>query len=177
LSSRCSPPCSVQHVGEVGRDRRIGKVIALTLDDVGGELWRRRGGGIGREEANIANEKAADNRVFAWRDQGAPVVHYATEHLIEAGGAIGLAEVLPCLGNLHRDGAAEEAPAGYPVVRVMGLEEERLAWGENAKLPATAGLPEIDLGEMRAGREEPIPCAIGDAHIAMHAFQYPPVAG
>jgi hypothetical protein len=153
----------VQYVVEVRGDCRVGEVIALALNDVGGKAWWRRGCGILGEEADVPYEQAADQRVLAGRDRRVPVMDDAAEHPFEAVGAVGLPEVVPGLGDLHRDPAGEEASADHPVVRVVGLKQERLAGRKNAELAAAAGLPEIDLRKLRAGRKKPIPPPAGRA--------------
>jgi hypothetical protein len=42
----------------------------------------------------------------------------------------------------------------------MGLEEERLAWRQDAELTAAAGLPEIHLTHFWPGGQEAIPAVI-----------------
>jgi hypothetical protein len=49
------------------------------------------------------------------------------------------------LGDPKPRRVAEEASADKPVVRIVGLEEERLARGQDMELTGAAGLPEIHL--------------------------------
>jgi hypothetical protein len=72
-------------------------------------------------------------------------------------GAIGILEELPCFGDLQQGQSAEEASSDNPVVRVVGLEEERPAGRENSELAAAARLPEIDLCKPRAACEKSVP--------------------
>lgn len=53
-------------------------------------------------------------------------------------------------------------------MRVVGLEEERLAGFDSAELAASAWLPEIDFGKFRAIGEIPVPLAIGYPNISAH---------
>jgi hypothetical protein len=50
----------------------------------------------------------------------------------------------------------------------VGLEEERLTWGQNAEFTATAGLPEVDFLQARAGGQEAVPVVVSHADVSMH---------
>ena len=50
----------------------------------------------------------------------------------------------------------------------MGLEEERLARNQDAELTAPAGLPEVHLPDLWAGRKEPVPVVVGHTHVRAH---------
>ena len=62
----------------------------------------------------------------------------------------------------------KEAPADQLVVRIMALEEERLARRQNPELAGTAGLPEIDLRHLWPACQEPVPVVIGHSHVRRH---------
>ena len=140
----CTIEEQLQKIREIPRDGGVCHVVALALDDVGGEAWGRVREWVGREEAHIADEQAADHRVLAGPIGVPPVVADAGSHLLQVGDPVGLAEELPGLGDPQPRGVAEETAADQLVVRVVGLEEERLARGQDTELAATAGLPEID---------------------------------
>jgi hypothetical protein len=59
-------------IAEVPRRRLPAQVIALALHDVGRKVGRRRGL-IRREEADVPDEHAADDGIFARRDRSAAV--------------------------------------------------------------------------------------------------------
>ena len=121
-----------------------------------------------REEPDVADEQAADHRVLADADRGTPVPADPRPHLLHAGDPVSLAEELPCLGDPKPRRVAEEASADHPVVRVVGLEEERLARGQDPELAGAAGLPEIDLRHLWAVRQEPVPVVIRHPHVRPH---------
>ena len=79
-----------------------------------------------------------------------------------------LTEELPGLGDPQPRRVAEKATADQPVMRVVSLEEERLARGQDPELAGTAGLPEIDLRHPRPVRQEPVPVVVGHPHIRPH---------
>ena len=101
-------------------------------------------------------------------DRGPPVPADPRPHLLHAGDPVRLAEELPGLGDPQPRRVAEEAPADQPVVRVVGLEEERLARSQDTELAGTAGLPEIDLRHPWPVRQEPVPVVVGHPHIRPH---------
>jgi hypothetical protein len=129
---------------------------------VGAQWWPPRG------KAHVPDEQAADDRVLGATHRSAPVVTDAGPHLLHVASPVGLAEEFPCLGDLQPRRVAEEPPADDLVVRVVGLEEERLTRGQHTELTATAGLPEVHFRQLRLGRQEPIPRGIGNAHIRAH---------
>ena len=61
-------------------------------------------------------------------------------------------------------------------MRVVGLEEERLARGKDTELAGTAGLPEIDLRHPRPVHQEPVPVVVGHPHIRPHNRYCAPAA-
>ncbi|HZO67775.1 MAG TPA: hypothetical protein VFB74_22485 [Kribbellaceae bacterium] len=149
--------------------RTNGQVVALALHDVGGKVGRRVGRRVRRKEDRVPYEDATDHRVLAGAHRLPPVVTDPCPHLLKAGGAVALAEQLPSLGRPQSRESAVEPAANHPVVRVMSLEEEGLAWREHPELTPAAGPPEVDLIHVRAGGQVPIPVAIGDANIRPHA--------
>ena len=142
-----------------------------------GELRRRVRNSTGREEADVADEQAADHRVLAGPDRGPPVPADPRPHLLNAGDPVGLAEELPGLGDPQPRRVAEEAAADQLVVRVVGLEEERLARGQDTELAGTAGLPEIGLRHPGPVRQESVPVAIGHSHVRPHTRYCAPPPG
>ena len=112
-------------------------------------------------------------RVVAWADRFASVVADAAAHLGQVLDAVGMAVELPRFRHLQRGEAAVEAAADDPVVRSVGFEEERLTDLEDVKGAPAAGSPEVDLGQLRSGGEEPVPVAIGYAHVGLHATHSP----
>jgi hypothetical protein len=166
----------LQDIREIPRHGRVGHVVALALHDVAGELRRRVRDGVGREEADVADEQAPDHWVLAGPDRGPPVPADPRPHLLDAGDPVRLAEELRGLRDPQPRRVAEEAPADQPVVRVMGLEEERLARRQDTELARTAGLPEIDLCHPRPVRQEPVPAVIGHPHIRPHTRYCAPPA-
>ena len=95
----------------------------------------------------------------------------------DAGDPVRLAEELPGLGDPQPRRVAEEAAADQSVVRVVGLEEERLARRQDTELAGTAGLPEIDLRHPRPVCQEPVPVVVGHPHIRPHNRYCAPPAG
>jgi signal transduction histidine kinase len=87
------------------------------------------------------------------------------------------AEELPGLGDPQPRRVAEEAAADQLVVRVVGLEEERLARRQDTELAGAAGLPEIDFRHPRPVRQEPVPVVVGHPHIRPHIRYCAPPAG
>src|ERR1035441_10029852 len=160
----------------VRRHRRVGQVIALALHDVGREPRRRVRDGFWREEPDVADEQTADHRVLARTNRAAPVAADVGPHLLHAVDPVGFAEQLPRLRYPQPGRVAEEAPADQPVVRVVGLEEKRLARRQDTELTGTAGLPEIHLGRPRPGRQEPVPAVIRDTHVRPHNEYSAPAA-
>lgn len=75
-------------------------------------------------------------------------------HLLHAGDSVRLAEEFPGFGDSQPCRVAEEAAADQPVMRVVGLEEERLAWGQDVESAGAAGLPEVNLRHLRPVRQE-----------------------
>ena len=63
----------------------------------------------------------------------------------------------------------EHTRADYEVAGAVELEEKELAWLERLELQASARLPEVDLVEVRARRQEPIPVVVRHAHEIAHA--------
>ncbi len=55
----------------------------------------------------------------------------------------------------------------------MELEEEWLARGERAERAAPAGLPEVDLVEIRPPAQEPVPVLVRDGDPGTHALMLP----
>jgi len=88
-----------QKVSEVRRYRWVGQVIALALHDVAGELRRRTCGPVQGKETDVADELAADQRVFSGADRATPVPADPCAHLLRAGNTVSLAEQLPGLGD------------------------------------------------------------------------------
>jgi hypothetical protein len=85
----------LDEITKVSRRGPLAQVVTLALHDVGRKVrWRRRGL-IGRQEADIPDEHAADDRIFARRDRSAAVGADPRQHLLQAGGAIALAEQRP----------------------------------------------------------------------------------
>jgi hypothetical protein len=157
----------LQQVGEVRCHRGVGQIVALALHDVARELGRRVRGAVVWEEADVTDEQAADHRVLADPDRGAPVPADPRPHLLHAGDPVSLAEELPGLGDPKPRKVAEEASADKPVVRVVGLEEERLARGQDGIRAAPAGTqrrapgrqrhPGVVIGAGQGGRQAWIP--------------------
>jgi hypothetical protein len=58
----------VEQRAEVAGHLRLGEVVALALDDVGGEVRRWVGRRVSREEGGVADEQASDRRVLVGRD-------------------------------------------------------------------------------------------------------------
>jgi hypothetical protein len=158
----------LQYVREILCHRRIGHVVTLALHDVAGELRRRVRNSIVREEPDVADEQAADHRILAGSDRVAAVPADPRPHLLHAGDPVRLAEELPGLGDPQPRRIAEKAAADQLVVRVVGLEEERLARSQDPELTGTAGLPEIDLRYCWPVSQEPVPVVIGHPHIRPH---------
>ena len=87
---------------------------------------------------------AADRAMFAAEQSGDPLLAAANAWRLSymiigrkhphAGDPVGLAEELPGLGDPQPRRVAEEAPANQLVVRVVGLEEERLARRQDTEL-------------------------------------------
>src|SRR2546429_5681570 len=57
---------------------------------------------------------------------------------------VGLAEQFPCLGQPHGGEVAIEPATDDPVVRIVGLEEERFAHGQRMESTTAARTPEVD---------------------------------
>jgi len=62
----------------------------------------------------------------------------------------------------------EETAPDDDVVRVVELEEEGFARRQRAELAAPAGLPEVDLVEVRPAAQEPVPVLVRDRHPRAH---------
>ena len=154
-----------EEIFEVRSDGLVGEIVALPLHDVTCEVRGRICGGVLREEPHVSYEQAADHRVLAARDRRPPVAPDTSPHLLQAADPIGFAEQFPGFRHLQPGGVAEEPAAHHPVVRVVGLEEERLAWSQYVELATTARLPEVNLQLLRAGREEAVPLIVGDTDL------------
>ena len=98
----------------------------------------------------------------------------AGAHLCQAVHAVVQAQQFPRLRDAQLREPAVEATPNDPVVRVVGLEEERLTRGQDTELAGTSGLPEIDLRHPRPVRQEPVPVVIGHPHIRPHNRYCPP---
>src|SRR5262249_43901441 len=129
--------------------------------------WRRRGL-IRREKADVPDEHAADDRILARRDRRTAVPADPRQHLFQAGGAIALAEQRPRLRRPHPGEVTVEPAAHHAIVRVMGLEEERLADTERAEPPAAGRPPEVDLAQPRPRGQITVPLAVSHADITAH---------
>jgi hypothetical protein len=157
-----------QDVREVPCHGGVGHVVAFALHDVGCELRRRVGDGAGREEADVADEQAADHRVLTASDRG------RRYRPIRARISAMLATPFASPKNSHasetrrRAESLKKPPADQLVVREVGLEEERLAGGQDPELAGTAWLPEIDLGYPWPICQELVPAVIGYPHISPH---------
>jgi SAM-dependent methyltransferase len=68
----------------------------------------------------------------------------------------------------RRAGLVDVMAEEHLVMRVVGLEEEWLARGQDMELMAAAGLPEVDLRHCWAGREEAVPVIVGHAYVCAH---------
>ena len=73
------------------------------------------------------------------RDRLPPVVRDPSQHRLEAGDPVGLAEQVPRLRHPQRCESPEKAAADDPVVRRVRLEEERLALCHRAKTAPPPG--------------------------------------
>ena len=62
----------------------------------------------------------------------------------------------------------EEAAAHDGVVRIVELEEEGFARRQRAELAAPAGLPEVDLVEIRPAAQKAVPVLVRDGHPRAH---------
>src|SRR5262249_11889091 len=97
----------------------------------------------------------ADHRVLAGPDRSPPVPADPLPHLLHAGDPVRLAEELPGLGDPQPRRVAEEAAADQLVVRVVGLEEERLARARTRHPGAPPGcqkLPSVTPGRSARNR-------------------------
>jgi hypothetical protein len=63
---------------------------------------------------------------------------------------------------------AEEASANDPVMRVVRLEEERLARTHRVEPAGAAGLPKVHLLQRRTSAEEAIPLPVRHANVGTH---------
>jgi hypothetical protein len=158
----------LHEVAEITGNRPRGQVVALALDDVGGELRRRLKGSIFREKHRIPYENTADLRIIS-RAYGRPaVIGNAPSHLLQAIDAVSGSVPLPGLGNAKRGKAVEEASADHTVVWVVSLEEERLAHGDGVEFTPAAWPPEVHHGNLGSGRKEVIPLVVRHADVTPH---------
>ena len=104
-----------------------------------------------RKEPDVSYEQAADNRILSRADRNAAVGRDTGSYLFHAGGPVGLAEELPCLGDSQPRRVAEKPSADNLVVRVVGLEEERFAWVQCMKASPAAWAPEVDFSQTWPG--------------------------
>jgi hypothetical protein len=161
---------ALQQLTEIGSQRAIRQVVPLPLHDVGSETGRRCHG-VHTEEPGIPDQHASDFWVLT---RGHRVV------LGDLGAQVGQAisavprtQQFPGVRYSHRDETAEEAAADDPVVRVMALEEERLTRLKRTEGMPTTRPPEVDLGQVRPGSQEPVPPPVRDAYVCAHADQLP----
>src|SRR5664280_3139712 len=159
---------TAQQLVEVLRPARVRQVVALALHHVGGKLRRWLDGLSGREEPDIADEDASDDRILTGPDDFVSVLTDSRAHLGEAVRAVVLAEQFPSLGNPKRRKLAVEAAANHAVVGVVGLEEERLTQSQRSK-PATAGRPpEVHFTSWWPRCQKAVPLAVGHPDVRLH---------
>ena len=144
----------VQELAEVGCHQGIGEVVALPLNDVGSEPGRRF-----HVRSSGKNRTSRTNLQPMTGSSSALTCGYLLIRASSArrSSAVGFAEELPGFRDPQLGRVAEKPSADDLVVRVMGLEEERLAWRERTEPVATTGLPEIDLRHLRPGGQKPVP--------------------
>lgn len=111
-------------------------------------------------------KNTANLRIITWIDRCPAVVGYACPHFLEAIDTIGESVPLPGLGHAQRGKAIKEAATHDTVMRVVGLEEERLTHGYSAKLASSARSPEVHHGNLGPDREEVIPLVVRHADVA-----------
>lgn len=118
---------------------RVGQVVILTLHDAGGKAWRRLFGGAGGKESGVADEDTSDDGVVVAAQALTAVPADPGAHLLQAADTVVFAEKLPCLRHRQSSEATVNAAADDPVLRVMALEEERLARTDRLKRRPPAG--------------------------------------
>ena len=135
-------------------------------------LGANPGGGSASEPAGKKRTSRMNRQpisgILARADRCPPVVPDASAHLFQARRPVGLAEQLPCFRQAHGSEVAVEPAADYPVVRIVGLEEERLTDGEGMKSTPAARAPEVDFREVGPGRQEVIPVIVGHPDVTPH---------
>lgn len=147
-------------------------MVALALHDAGGEARGRVRTAIGREEAHVADEDTADIWIVL-RAYGYMAANQGS-HFLGARCPVRLAEQVPRLGETHGCEVAVEPTTHHSVVRGVGLEEEGLANREHVETTSTSGPPEVNFGEVWAGREEVIPVVVGHPDVTSHrGIMYP----
>jgi hypothetical protein len=100
-----------------------------------------------------SGQNTANLRIITWIDRCPAVVDYACPHFLEAIDTIGESVPLPGLGHAQRGKAIKEAATHDTVMRVVGLEEERLAHRRPAELGRRRGHPRAHrLGHARQVR-------------------------
>jgi hypothetical protein len=128
----------LHQVAEIPGYLAVGHVIAFALHNIRGEPRRRLVGQVVWEESDVPHEDATDFRIVIGADRLPAVMRDALPHPLQAGGAIRLAEHLPCLRRAQRGEPAEESAANDTVMRSVRLEEERLTHGQRTEFTATA---------------------------------------
>ena len=151
--------------GQAGID---GQVVGAALDDVGFPVRGNRNPRVLREEERLLKDNAAKGVVFEPVVVLAPVLGDALAHVGEVEGAVGDAEGFPGEADGQKAGVGEDAAAHDEVFGAVQLEEEEFAGEEGAELVVAAGLPEIDLVELRAAAQQIEPVAIGYPDISFH---------
>lgn len=102
-----------------------GEFIGLPADDVPGEIRRAGDGAIVGLEEDVAEQYAADYGVGLGGSSAVAVDR--PRQRLTAGDAVALAEEVPSLTDLQPCKAAHKPATDQTVVRIVRLEEERLA--------------------------------------------------
>jgi hypothetical protein len=155
---------------EVARLRVNGQVVSFALHDVRREVRWRASLLIGCEEPRVSHEDTSDDRVLAYGDRPLTVLADLRTHLFQTLDTIRLTEQLPRLRHRELREAAVEATTYDAVVRLVRLEEKRLAGRENPELSRASRTPEVDLFQIRTSSKKPVPIAVRDPHIRLHLW-------
>jgi len=82
-----------------------------------------------------------------------------------------LLELVPSQTRRVEGEVGEEATAQDGILRIVQLEQKRLAQIQGTNLPSAARLPEVHLIEVWPAKEELVPIPVGDGYEGFHGIK------
>jgi len=146
------------------------RVVALSTDNVQGEVGRRWNPKFLRKEKRLGEHDAPDIRVLLRTYGHAAILRDSPAALLERIHTISYSESFPGQAQRKRNELREEAATGNEVTRRMKLEKQRLTGVEGFEGRIWGWLPEVDLFDRRLGGMYLEPVIVRNSHEESHAF-------